>query len=182
MRRYTLGLRGREIVVDVQEIGADRFDVVVGGERYAVSLTGDENLAGAAITPGFDPGIATPSTLAGTGAGADAGGGPGAAAPVPPKKAGPAASSPASRAPSPTPRPAAGGSGGHALMAPMPGTILQFHVKVGDTVARGQPVAVLEAMKMHNTIGAPRAGVVSELCVEAGQAVGHGDPIVRFQA
>jgi biotin carboxyl carrier protein len=41
-------------------------------------------------------------------------------------------------------------------------------------------VAVLDAMKMHNLIGAPRAGVVAELCVAAGQAVGHGDPIVRF--
>jgi biotin carboxyl carrier protein len=76
------------------------------------------------------------------------------------------------------PRRAAAGS--DALNAPMPGVILELHVKVGDTVARGQQIAVLDAMKMHNFIGAPRAGVIAEVCVAAGQAVGHGDPIVRF--
>jgi len=39
---------------------------------------------------------------------------------------------------------------------------------------------VLDAMKMHNFIGAPRAGTIAEVCVAAGQAVGHGDAIVRF--
>jgi biotin carboxyl carrier protein len=58
--------------------------------------------------------------------------------------------------------------------------ILELHVKAGDRVERGQPVAVLDAMKMHNLIGAPRAGVIAEVCVAAGQAVGHGDTIVRF--
>ena len=50
----------------------------------------------------------------------------------------------------------------------------------GDLVTRGQQVAVPDAMKMHNLIGAPRAGTIAEVCVAAGQAVGHGDPIVRF--
>jgi biotin carboxyl carrier protein len=67
-----------------------------------------------------------------------------------------------------------------ALAAPMPGVILELHVKTGDRVERGQAVAVLDAMKMHNLIGAPRAGLIAEVCVAAGQAVGHGDPIVRF--
>jgi biotin carboxyl carrier protein len=62
----------------------------------------------------------------------------------------------------------------------MPGVILELHVKAGDVVQRGQQVAVLDAMKMHNFIGAPRAGTIAEVCVAAGQAVGHGDPIVRF--
>jgi biotin carboxyl carrier protein len=62
----------------------------------------------------------------------------------------------------------------------MPGTILEVNVKAGDTVQRGQQIAVLDAMKMHNLIGAPRAGTIAEVCVTAGQAVGHGDVIVRF--
>ena len=67
-----------------------------------------------------------------------------------------------------------------ALNAPMPGVILELYVKAGDKVERGQQIAVLDAMKMHNFIGAPRAGIIGEVCVAAGQAVGHGDAIVRF--
>jgi len=62
----------------------------------------------------------------------------------------------------------------------MPGVILALQVRPGDRVERGQPLAVLDAMKMHNQIGAPRAGVVAEVCVAVGQAVGHGDAILRI--
>ena len=44
MRRYTLNISDREFVIDVQEVSADEFEVVVGGETYAVTLSGDENL------------------------------------------------------------------------------------------------------------------------------------------
>jgi biotin carboxyl carrier protein len=64
----------------------------------------------------------------------------------------------------------------------MPGVILELSVAVGDAVERGQPIAVLEAMKMKNSIKSPRAGTIAEVCVAVGQAVGHGDPIVRFRA
>ena len=63
----------------------------------------------------------------------------------------------------------------------MPGTILEVNVKAGDTLERGQQVAILDAMKMHNVIGAPRAGVVAEVCVAANQSVNHGDVLIRFQ-
>ena len=63
----------------------------------------------------------------------------------------------------------------------MPGTILEVNVKAGDTVTRGQQVAILDAMKMHNVIGAPRAGTVAEVYVTAGQAVNHGDAIIKFK-
>ena len=87
--------------------------------------------------------------------------------------------------PSPPPKrgPRAGaivGASVGTLVAPMPGAILELHVKVGDVVQRGQQIAVLDAMKMHNIIGAPRAGTIVEICVAAGQTVGHGDPIVRI--
>ncbi|SDI07064.1 acetyl-CoA carboxylase biotin carboxyl carrier protein subunit, partial [Propionivibrio dicarboxylicus] len=68
-----------------------------------------------------------------------------------------------------------------ALKAPMPGVILEVNVKAGDKVTRGQQVAILDAMKMHNVIGAPRDGVIGEVCVAAGQSVGHGDVIVTFK-
>ena len=53
----------------------------------------------------------------------------------------------------------------------MPGTILAVHVAVGDTVGTGQPVLVVEAMKMEHTVTAPMDGVVSELTAKAGQQV-----------
>ena len=62
MRRYTLHIRGREYVIDVQELTADSFEVVVGNEAYAVTLTGDEDVAEAAITPELEP---RPSTTPG---------------------------------------------------------------------------------------------------------------------
>jgi len=74
-----------------------------------------------------------------------------------------------------------GGSGGASLNAPMPGVIVDIAVKAGDTVTRGQLVAVLDAMKMHNNIKSARAGTIAEVCVTPGQAVGHGDAIVRFR-
>ena len=63
----------------------------------------------------------------------------------------------------------------------MPGVVLEVSVKAGDTVTRGQQIAILDAMKMHNLIGAPRNGTIAEVCVDAGQTVGHGDVIVTFK-
>ena len=88
---------------------------------------------------------------------------------------------PAAAPGAPAPRKPAGGGGGASLNAPMPGVIIEIAVKPGDTVARGQLVAVLDAMKMHNNIKSPRAGTIAEVCVGPGQAVGHGDTIVRYR-
>ena len=52
MRRYTLGFGAREFVIDVQELDADRFEVVVGEERYEVTLSGDEDLPEARVAAG----------------------------------------------------------------------------------------------------------------------------------
>lgn len=73
-------------------------------------------------------------------------------------------------------------SEGGLLTAPMPGTVLRIEVSVGQTVRRGDPVLVLEAMKMQNLIRAPGDGAVSEVLVTPGQTVGHGEPLVRFVA
>ncbi|WP_406126561.1 ATP-grasp domain-containing protein [Streptomyces canus] len=66
-------------------------------------------------------------------------------------------------------------SGGHAgadsLTAPMPGTVTVVKVAVGDEVAAGQSLLVVEAMKMEHVISAPHAGTVAELDVTAGTTV-----------
>jgi biotin carboxyl carrier protein len=68
----------------------------------------------------------------------------------------------------PVARPA---SGDGRVKAPIPGTIARVLVSQGQMVETGQPLLVLEAMKMENQIRAPRAGTVGQLHVAAGQSV-----------
>ena len=67
---------------------------------------------------------------------------------------------------------------GETVAAPMPGTILGVNVKVGDAIAAGQVLCILEAMKMENEIKAPKAGTVKQVLVARGQAVETGAPLV----
>ncbi|MDE7303061.1 MAG: biotin/lipoyl-binding protein [Oscillospiraceae bacterium] len=70
---------------------------------------------------------------------------------------------------------------GTAVNAPMPGTILDVKASVGDTVAEGQVLMVLEAMKMENDIVAPKAGKVSAISVKKGDGVNSGDALAYIQ-
>ena len=78
----------------------------------------------------------------------------------------------------------AGEAGGEAgrLTAPMPGKVVAFLAKAGDSVAKGQPVAVMEAMKMEHTLTAPRDGVVAELLYAVGDQVAEGGELLRLEA
>jgi biotin carboxyl carrier protein len=72
--------------------------------------------------------------------------------------------------------------GGHmagdvTIRAPMPGLVVSILVEEGTEVARGQTVAVLEAMKMENDLVAPRGGVVKSIRVRKSQAVNQGDAL-----
>ncbi len=73
---------------------------------------------------------------------------------------------------------ASGTSGDATLKAPMPGLVASILVAPGDTVERGQRVAILEAMKMQNDLLAPRAGVIRAVKTAAGQAVNQGQPLL----
>ncbi len=59
----------------------------------------------------------------------------------------------------------------------MPGTILAVHAAAGDRVSAGQPLLVVEAMKMEHTVTAPLDGVVTELTAKAGQQVRMDEPL-----
>lgn len=61
-----------------------------------------------------------------------------------------------------------------SLLAPMPGSVVAVHAAVGDVVAAGQPLLVMEAMKMQHTVTAPTAGTVTELAASVGQQVEAG--------
>jgi len=62
----------------------------------------------------------------------------------------------------------------------MPGRVVEVRVQAGDRVEAGQPMVVLEAMKMQNEIQAERSGVVGKVFVTAGEAVEGGDPLVEI--
>ncbi|MDF1798244.1 MAG: acetyl-CoA carboxylase biotin carboxyl carrier protein subunit, partial [Planctomycetota bacterium] len=68
------------------------------------------------------------------------------------------------------------------LKAVMPGVVVEINVAVGDTVAEGQPLLILEAMKMQNEIGAPGEGVVKRIHVSQGEAVAAGAKLVELAA
>ncbi len=75
-----------------------------------------------------------------------------------------------------------GASPGGRLTAPMPGKLIAFLAQAGETVKAGQPLAVMEAMKMEHTIAAPRDGTVAELLYGVGDQVAEGAELLRLQA
>jgi 3-methylcrotonyl-CoA carboxylase alpha subunit len=75
---------------------------------------------------------------------------------------------------------AEGATAGGNLAAPMPGKLLSFAVAVGDKVAAGQALAVMEAMKMEHTVAAPTNGTVAELLYAPGDQVAEGAPLLRL--
>lgn len=71
--------------------------------------------------------------------------------------------------------------GKQAITAPMPGKVVKVLVKVGDEVAEGQGVVVVEAMKMENELKSPKAGKVTELHVKEGVSVELGAQLVTVE-
>lgn len=98
-------------------------------------------------------------------------GGSTAAAPV---AAAPVAAAPVAAAPAASAPAAAPVADGTKVTAPMPGTILDIKVAVGETVKSGQAICVLEAMKMENDVNAPCDGKVLSVNTTKGSAVETG--------
>ncbi len=83
--------------------------------------------------------------------------------------------SPATTSAKPDPR-----SSNEAVKAVLAGNIFKVHVAPGDRVEEGQPLLVVEAMKMETAVSAPRAGTISDVFVREGDAVAVGDPLVAI--
>jgi len=106
-------------------------------------------------------------------------GAPVAAAPVAAPVAAPAAAP--APAPAAAPAPATQGTAGSVKVeAPMPGTILDVKVSVGDSVSSGSVLCILEAMKMENEIVAPQDGTVASVNVSKGDSVEAGQVIITL--
>lgn len=128
-----------------------RFNISVNGKAYDVQV---EEISGSAPAPVQAAPVAAP-----------------AAAPV--QAAAPAA---------PAPAPVSSGSDGNILVkSPMPGTIIDVKVSVGDTVSMAQTLVILEAMKMENDIVAPSAGKVASIKVKKGDSVNSDDLLITLE-
>lgn len=134
-----------------------KFNITVNGKSYEVEV---EEIGGVMSSAPVARPVATP-----------------VAAPSPAAAPAPAAapSAPAAKPAAPAPAPVAGGE---TITSPMPGTILDIKVNVGDTVASGAVLVILEAMKMENEIMAPVAGKVVSINVNKGASVNSGDVLV----
>jgi len=140
-----------------------KFIITVNGKTYEVEV---EELG---QTGGV---VSTPSVQAAPAAPAD---------PTPPPAPQSAATSEAAKAP----EQAAGSqpvpSDAEVIKAPMPGTILDVRVNVGDEIKKGQVLLILEAMKMENEIMAPRDGKVVSIQVTKGTSVNVDDVMLAIQ-
>ena len=90
------------------------------------------------------------------------------------------ASSATNESSAPTTKTAAAAASGKPVVAPLPGTINEIKVKVGDKVNAGDTVVVLEAMKMQNNIDAETSGTIASINVNKGDAVMEGDTLVTI--
>jgi biotin carboxyl carrier protein len=153
MKDYSLKINGQNYDVQIDDVNetSTLARVIVNGTPYEVEIGGGK--AAVAKRPQVAPA---------------------------PKEANSAMITPVTAAPAPRIAPAAAASGA-AVKCPLPGTVLSIKVAVGDTVAAGQTLVILEAMKMENNIDADRAGVVKEILVQQGATVMEGDNLIVIE-
>lgn len=74
----------------------------------------------------------------------------------------------------------ADGSADDIILAPMPGTVIAVNAKVGDAVARGDTILVIESMKLETAVKAPRDGTVETVHVSVGQSFDRSAPLAAL--
>uniref|UniRef100_UPI0040570E92 biotin/lipoyl-containing protein n=1 Tax=Alistipes sp. TaxID=1872444 RepID=UPI0040570E92 len=153
MKEYSLKVNGHDYNVTIDDVNeaSTLAHVTVNGTAYEVEIEGGK--ATGTKKPQVAPVPTSASSIAVT---------PTTAAP----------SKPAAVAPA---------GGGHTVKSPLPGTVLAVKVQVGDKVAPGQTLVVLEAMKMENNIDADRSGVVKTVSVQQGATVMEGDNLIVLE-
>ena len=150
MKTYKYKVQGVDYEVEIVEVEGKIAKVNVNGIPFEIEMQKPINAA-------KHPALAATKRTA-----------PVAEAPVAPKPA------PVQPAAKPQAAQAAPAGAGNPVKAPLPGTINAINVKVGDTIAVGDVVVVLEAMKMQNNIEAEYAGTVTSITVNPGDSVMEG--------
>ena len=153
MKDYSLNINGHNYNVQIDNVNETSTvaHVVVNGVDYEVEIEGAKTTS-----------VSRPQV-----------------APAP-KSANSAMITPSSATPSPRIA-AAAPSSGYSVKCPLPGTVLSVKVAAGDTIAAGQTLVVLEAMKMENNIDADRGGVVKQVLVQQGATVMEGDVLIVIE-
>jgi biotin carboxyl carrier protein len=149
MKTYKYRVQGVDYEVEIAEVEGKIAKVNVNGIPFEIEMQKPINAA-------KHPALAATKRSAST------------AAPVAAPQPAPAVSAAAPA------QPAAAAGAGTPVKAPLPGTINAINVKVGDTVAVGDVVVILEAMKMQNNIEAENAGTVTSILVNPGDSVMEG--------
>ena len=157
MKEYKYKINGNEYSVAIIDLEGNTAAVEVNGVSYKVDIL-TEGFTAAPARPAAKPVAEAP-------------------APAPAPAAAPAAPQPIAPAAAPAAEPAPAGKG-TAVQSPLPGVILDIKVAVGDTVKAGQTVAILEAMKMENSINAECDGVITAIKVAKGDNILEGSDIV----
>ena len=153
MKDYSLKINGQNYNVQIDEVNdaSTVAHVIVNGTAYEVEIDGAKTTA--ASRPQVAPA---------------------------PKEANSAKITPATAAPAPRIG-AVAPSSGYVVKCPLPGTVLSVKVNVGDQVAVGQTLLVLEAMKMENNIDADRVGIVKQVLVQQSATVMEGDNLIVIE-
>ena len=153
MKDYSLKINGHNYNVQIDDVNETSTvaHVVVNGVEYEVEIEGAK--ASTVSKPQVAPA---------------------------PKSANSAMITPSTATPSPRIA-AAAPSTGYSVKCPLPGTVLSEKVAAGDTIAAGQTLVVLEAMKMENNIDADRGGVVKQVLVQQGATVMEGDVLIVIE-
>jgi biotin carboxyl carrier protein len=158
IRRLKVTVNGNPFLVEIEDLSTSPLIVKVNGQSYVVEIETDEgeNTLVGKTPPALDM----------------------AFLPTPVSLAAPVSTSVPAKAPSPS---VPAGAIAKTVKAPMPGHIIDILVKPGDEINTGQPLCLLEAMKMKNTIRSPRGGTIASIDVTLEQSVGYGDILVTFE-
>jgi len=152
MQKYEVKINQKDYSVLVKKFTSEDAELEINGKTYSVKLDGP---------------IQTISS-----------GGQQVAAPVAPAPI-PVQAPVAVNTPQPSaPQPAVSAGAGDSVIAPIPGSIMEVLVKVGDQVEAGQTLIKVEAMKMENDINATTSGTVKSIHVSVGDAVSQGQALV----
>ena len=160
MAKYEYKVKGVDYVVEIQDIEGNIANVTVNGIPFEVEMKQPVKSSKQKIKISEEQNNVSASASVSKGSAAGS-------------------SSAASSDPAPSGKQATPAAG-RPVVAPLPGTINEIKVKVGDKVNAGDTVVMLEAMKMQNNIDAETSGTIASINVNKGDAVMEGDTLVTI--